>query len=54
MPRDVPSCTLQELFLKIVPIPYYVPLYGSRKLQSTELPAVSTELRLVESRILTD
>ena len=27
---------------------------GSRKLQSTELPAVSTELRLVESRILTE
>ena len=27
---------------------------GSRKLQSTELPTVSTELHLVESRILTD
>ena len=27
---------------------------GSRKLQSTELPVVSTELRLVESRILID
>ena len=27
---------------------------GSRKLQSTELPAVSTELRLVESHILID
>ena len=29
-------------------------IHGSRKLQSTELPAVSTELRLVESHIFID